>query len=207
MRKIMDENGDVIKRAAASFTQPEPEPVQKPIIKAVEPEPVPAPVYQKKTEIPEQMTAFKKTILGKVLGTAAKVFIPVAAAVTGVGMIKGITSSVGAVMGVKNSFGGAAKGLSVIGQKAADLVTGTTKEQRDMIREEKAEAKEAKEQIEFAGKLMKAGASEEEAYQKAGIPKDGPSSTTKSGFGPYLIFAALALGLIALIAKLGKKKR
>ena len=161
----------------------------------------------------EDMTAFKKTILGKILTGATKVMLPIAAAVTGVGAIAGVAKGVGAVAGIKSAVsgvgGGVFKGLDVVATKAADLVTGLSKEQRQILKAEKQEQAEAKDKLDFANKLIKAGADTAEAYSKAGIPITEASGTVvkSSGFGMYLLFAAGILGLIALLAKLGKKRK
>lgn len=155
------------------------------------------------------MTAFKKTILGKILGTAAKVVLPIAGAVTGIGAITGMAKGVGAIAGVKNIVGGAVKGIDAVATKAADLVTGMTEEQRKLLSQQKQEAADAKDKLDFANKLIAAGMDKKTAYMKAGVPvaemPEGVAAQSAGMTQTLLIGGAIAAGLF-LISKLFKKR-
>ena len=189
---------------------PEPVKAPEPVIKVNTPPPVAN--IETAAAKSEDMTVFKKTILGKILGGAAKVMLPIAAAVTGVGAITGIAKGVGAVAGVKSAVtgvgGGIFKGLDVVATKAADLVTGMSKEQRKILKAEKQEQSDAKDKLDFANKLIKAGDDTASAYSKAGIPLEEASGAVvqSAGIGKVILIGAGILGAIALLAKLGKKR-
>jgi len=142
------------------------------------------------------MTAFGKTILGKILGTAAKIVLPIGAGITGIGAIGGIAKGVGVLGGIGTAFNKVGSGVSVVATKAIDLVTGSTADERKAIKTQSDETAAAAEKLRFADKLMKAGASQAEAYATAGIATDSSGTPVVSaGFGSTL----LKLGLIGVV--------
>jgi len=115
------------------------------------------------------MTVFKKTILGKILKGAAKVALPVGGAVLGIGAVSGIVKGIGAGAGVGQSLKGIQKVGSKITQSAVNLVTGTTKNERDQVKVIKSEAKDAQDTLDQLQRLINAGASRSRAMQILGI--------------------------------------
>lgn len=122
-----------------------------------------------------------KTIAGKLLRGVVSVGAPVAAAVTGVGAVAGAISGVGAIAGVagaaskvagvvKSGVTAVAKAGGTVGQSAVNLLTGTTQEQRKLIREQKQETKELEQKVKTVEKLINAGATVESAAAKVGVP-------------------------------------
>jgi len=121
------------------------------------------------------------TIAGKILKGVVSIGTPVAAAVTGVGAVGGMIAGVGAATGVATAAktiakvvtGGAVatgRAVSTVTEAAANIVTGTTKDQRKMIQEQKAETKSQVQKLEVIQKLIDAGASVQEAAGKVGVP-------------------------------------
>lgn len=114
------------------------------------------------------MTAFKNTIAGRILRGVAKVALPVvgvgAAVLTG-GAAAGILAGGGALAGIKKTAGK----LKTIGQKAVNLVTGTTKNERDQVASVKAESKKAQDQLDQVERLINAGSSRSQAMEMVGI--------------------------------------
>jgi hypothetical protein len=64
------------------------------------------------------------------------------------------------------------KGVSAVAKGAANLVSGLTAEQREMVREQKAETKDNLQVLKTIEKLMGAGATVQEAAAKVGVPLD-----------------------------------
>lgn len=114
------------------------------------------------------MTAFKNTIAGRILRGVAKVALPVvgigAAVLTG-GAASGIIAGGSAIGGIRKTAGK----LKKLGQGAVNLVTGTTKNERDQVNAVKAEAKKAQDKLDQVERLVAAGASRNQANQMAGI--------------------------------------
>lgn len=121
-----------------------------------------------------------KTIVGKILKGVVSVGLPVAAAVTGVGAVAGAISGTGVIAGAVSAaskVSGVVKGgvtatgrvIDKVSTAAGNLVTGVTKEQREMIKEQKAETAADLQKIKTVEKLINAGATVEEAASKAGV--------------------------------------
>lgn len=121
------------------------------------------------------------TIAGKILKGVVSIGSPVAAAVTGVGAVGGMIAGVGAATGVATAAKTIAKvvtggvtatgrAVSTVAEAAANIVTGTTKDQRKMIQEQKAETKSQVQKLEVIQKLIDAGASVQDAAAKVGVP-------------------------------------
>jgi hypothetical protein len=150
------------------------------------------------------MTAFKKTILGKILGVAAKVVLPVVGLVTGIGAISGAAKGIGVVAGIGATVKKVTGGVSAVAQKAIDLVTGDTAEERAAIKAQKAITDAGAQKIDFANKLIQAGATKEAAYKQAGIVAEeapgvsGLPTQTASVVKPFLIGGAILTGLYLL---------
>jgi len=109
------------------------------------------------------------TIFGKIVKGATSVIAPVAAAVTGLGAITGIGKGIGALTGIGGILKGGKKVIDTVGLKAVNLITGTTKDERSQVNEQKAATKAEKEKYEQIDRLIKAGATKEEAYSKVGV--------------------------------------
>jgi hypothetical protein len=177
------------------------------------------------------------TIVGKILKGAVSVAAPAAAIVTGVGAIGGAISGAGllagAVSGVKTAAKVAAGVVTKTAQvantvktAAVNLVTGQTKEQRELVQDQKQNARDDLAKMKTIEQLINAGATVQEAAAKVGVPlsqlvgsfgiaeevtsgvnqvkamtPDSPEATmTKSNIG---LIAAAAIGLLLL---LGLKK-
>lgn len=170
------------------------------------------------------MTAFKKTILGKILSGVSKVIKPVAivaGSVLGIGAISGVIKGAGAIGGIAGTLKGAGKVLGKVGTSAVNLVSGTTKDEREQVKEVKTEAKAAQDQLDQVQRLIDAGATRARAEQMVGITaaelgsanatqKDEETTkkldaedkkTTTAGCAPtvFLIIAALAATAFTII--------
>lgn len=114
------------------------------------------------------MTAFKNTIVGRILRGVSKVALPVAgvgaAIVTG-GAAVGILSGAGAIGGAVKAAGAIKK----VGQAAVNLVTGTTKAEREQVNQVKAVAKAEQDKLDQVERLISAGATRAEAEKMVGI--------------------------------------
>lgn len=100
------------------------------------------------------MTAFGKTIVGKILKGAAIAGGSILGLGAGIGLVKGT----GAVAGAAGALGGAKKVVDKVGASAVNLITGTTQAERQQVRAVKDEAKAAKNKLEQVDRLVKAGA-------------------------------------------------
>jgi hypothetical protein len=139
-----------------------------------------------------------KTVLGKVLKGATIGLGVAATAATGIGAVAGVIGGggllAGAVAGggtVVKAIKGVAKGVKVVTSKVAgsaiNLVTGTSKEQRDIVQSVKKEAKEAQSQQKLVQKLMNLGKSRSEAESLAGVQKgETVSGGVLSGIAGFL---------------------
>jgi hypothetical protein len=173
------------------------------------------------------MTQFKKTILGKILGGAAKVVLPVVGAITGIGAISGLVKGTGALAGAAGAIKGVVKGVDKVAKSAANLVTGITAEQRGIIHTQKEETRADMQKLTAIEKLIKAGATVSQAAAKIGVPMEsltglfGIPSTTESkeeafvsgepvlfeGKSKLLIYAGVGLAALFLLPKLLKGRR
>lgn len=122
-----------------------------------------------------------KTIAGKILKGLA-------IAGAGVGAITAIAATGGtAALGVATAGKGilgkligvtakaavqTGKGISAVAKGATNLVSGLTSEQREMVREQKAETKDGEQILLTIKKLMNAGATAQEAAAKVGVSTD-----------------------------------
>lgn len=133
-----------------------------------------------------------KTKVGKVLKGVTIGATAVAAVATGVGAVAGAAGGVGlfagaakglgtVVRGVKGFGGGTKTVLSKISGGAAKLLTGQSKEENEIIKQAKAEARTAAQSNNAIDKLMKLGVSENEARLKLGLPMLTDTKTEDEG--------------------------
>lgn len=122
------------------------------------------------------MTAFKNTIVGRILKGVSKVALPVlgigAAVLTG-GAAAGIISGAGALKGLTK----AATGVKKLATSAVNLVTGTSQAERDQVKDVKAEAKAAQDKLDQVERLINAGATRAKAEQMVGVTSVEMGST------------------------------
>lgn len=142
------------------------------------------------TETPkEDMTAFGKTIVGKILKGAAIA----GGSILGLGAVTGVVKGVGVAAGIGKALTTSKTVIDKVGASAVNLITGTSKEEREQVREIKAEAKDAADKLEQMNRLIKAGASTAQARAMAGVAEpelteyEGKPITT-AGIGDF--FAA-----------------
>ena len=160
------------------------------------------------------MTAFKNTIFGKILTGAAKVVLPVVGAVTGIGAIAGIVKGVGAISGigsaVKTATGGIKAVIDKVGASAVNLVTGTTQAEREQVKAVKEVTKAEADKWEQVDRLVKAGATREQAMATVGVsePKlteyQGLAASTVVPKSNLLIYAGVGLAALLILPKLLK---
>lgn len=231
VKGINPETGQVIDKPGRSPVENKPEPIviqqtdnknelkrlkdnPESIIITRQPEPV-EPINNKQKI--DNMAWKPKTIAGKILKGAVVAGGSVLGLATGIGAISGIAKGVGAVKGASTGIGGLVKTVDKIGQSAVNLVTGTTKEERQIISEVKAEAKDAQHQLDMVDKLVRAGATVEAARAKLGITStelkefDGEPVKSSSMFDflqnkNVLLIGGAILALIVL-PKLLKSRR
>ena len=118
-----------------------------------------------------------KTVAGKILKGATIGIGAVGLAATGVGAVAGVIGGTGLLAGaaagvgtVVKAIGGGTKAVvSKVGGSALKLITGQSKEERQIIKEAKDEARIAKGKQDLMQKLQKLGLSQSEAASKAGI--------------------------------------
>jgi hypothetical protein len=128
------------------------------------------------------MTAFKKTILGKILKGVVKVapiaigaasfLIPAIGPAVGTSLIaKTAAKLIGTIKGSVGGqiVGGIAKTVGTVAKSAINLVTGTTADERAQVKEVKAEASAAQDQLDQVQRLIDAGATRAQAEQMAGV--------------------------------------
>lgn len=174
------------------------------------------------------MTQFKKTILGKILGGAAKIVLPVVGAITGIGAISGLIKGTGAVAGAVGAVSGVVKGVDKVAKSAVNLVTGITAEQRGFIHQQKDETRADVQKLTTIERLINAGATVAEAAAKVGVPMgdltglfDIPS-TTESRAEAFvsgepvvmeaknkniLVYAGVGLAALLLLPSILKRRR
>lgn len=122
------------------------------------------------------MTTFFKTIAGRIL-KGVGIGVASAAAAVGVGAIIAGTGGAAAPAVVTASggllskvFKGAKKTVNAVVTKTADLISGVSAEQREIIKEQKDEQRADVQKLNAIDKMIKAGATVEEAASKIGVP-------------------------------------
>lgn len=117
-----------------------------------------------------------KTKLGKILKGAVIGIGIAGAAIGGAAILAGSGGAVApAVVSAGGGlfsklFKGAKKVVDVVGTKAKDMVTGVTAQARELIKEQKKEARADMQDLTAIDKLVRAGATVEEAAAKMGVP-------------------------------------
>jgi hypothetical protein len=151
------------------------EPKQEPIIKA--PVKVQEEIRRETVKIEPAETklitnnmAWKpKTIAGKIIKGAAIAGGSILGLAGGLGAVKGIIKGTGALSGINSGIGGIRTVTDRLKESAGNLLTGTTKEQRQLINAQKAKTKAYQQQLETVEKLVNAGATPGEARAMAGL--------------------------------------
>lgn len=110
-----------------------------------------------------------KTVAGKILKGAVIAGGSVLGLATGFGAVGGVIKGVGALKGASTGIGGLTRVFDKVGESAVNLVSGTTKETRKIIQEVKDKTKAELQKMQLVDKLVKAGATVQEAKAKAGI--------------------------------------
>ena len=164
------------------------------------------------------MTAFKNTIVGRLLKGAAKVVLPVVGAITGIGAISGAAKGIGALAGIGGAVkdvggvvgrvaGGVKKVIDKVSVGAINLATGTTQAERVEVRDQKAETKATADQWEQVDRLIKAGATRESAMATVGVSDvkvTGYAGVQSVPDNKLLIYAGLGLAALFIVPKLLK---
>lgn len=157
-----------------------------------------------------------KTIFGKIIKGAAVGVGSVLSLATGVGAIKGIASGAGIASGIIGAVKSVPKTVDKVAQSAINLVTGTTKDEREIIKQERQETREANRKLNVVEKLVKAGATVSEARAKLGITseelenydgapvKSAGLSELLTTYKTPLMIAAGVFGAIFLLPKIKK---
>jgi len=190
-------------------TQTTETPVQSRTRNVVIPEPAPQ-LYEDRDMAKKK---FGQTVFGKILKGAAIA----GGSILGLGAITGIVRGAGAVAGAISGAARVKTTIDRVGTSAVNLVTGTTKVEREQVREVKAETRAAQNQLEQVDRLIKAGLSESAARLKVGLteallPEYEGKAIRTSGVGDFvtanknilLIVGAVLLGSL-LLPKMMKK--
>lgn len=163
------------------------------------------------------MTAFGKTIVGRILKGAAKVVLPVVGAVTGVGAISGAAKGIGALAGVgetvKKIGGGVKSVIDKVSASAVKVFTGANAEEWKQVRDIKARTKAETDKWEQVDRLVRAGASRAEAMLTVGVSDEGVTLTdyqgleNKPGISQKTMYiAGAALAALVFLPKLLKRR-
>jgi hypothetical protein len=122
------------------------------------------------------MTAFKNTIVGRILRGVGKVALVggavAGAVVTGgalAGTIPKVVSGVGLLGKLKGAGQKVTTGISKVAKSAVNLVTGTTKAEREQVGMIKAESKAAQDKLDQIERLVNAGATLARARELVGV--------------------------------------
>lgn len=114
-----------------------------------------------------------KTIFGKILKGAAIAGGSVLGLATGLGIVGAgakVVKGTAALTKAKGVFGLRAR-VNAVGESARNLISGTTKQQRQLINAQKEETRENQQKLNAVEKLVRAGATPEEARAAVGIPE------------------------------------
>ena len=176
-----------------------------------------------------------KTVAGKILkgsaigiGGGALLATGVGAvvgAVGGTGLLAGAAAGVGTAVKVVKGAGTVTKTvMSKVSASAVKLVTGQTKEEREILKEAKQDARLAQSKANLVAKLVKTGLSEAQARSKAGLSDEGSTyqqaDKTVSellpeeaagklikpkGVNQNLVYAGLGLAALFILPKILKR--
>jgi hypothetical protein len=111
----------------------------------------------------------KKGIFKKILKGALVVGGSILGLGAGIGAVKGIVKGTGVLAGLKGGIGGLRNTADKLGEGAARVLTGTTKEERAQVLAVKKEARAASDKLQQVQRLINAGATPEEARATVGI--------------------------------------
>lgn len=211
---------EVIRVAQTKIDTFEPAQVTAPATQTViskAPETIQAPAAETTNQTTNKMAWKPKTIAGKILKGAVIGGGTILGIASGVGAIGGIVGGAGAIAGAASgvkSLGkvaqaagklvtGGAKGavntLGKVATGAVNLITGTTQEERQQVRQVKAETKEAQDKLDQVKRLVRAGSTEEKALALVGLsPAQVPEVDGVKIPQNNNIFMYAGLGLAAL---------
>ncbi|MEA2065634.1 MAG: hypothetical protein U9O65_00805 [Thermotogota bacterium] len=122
-----------------------------------------------------------KTVAGKILKGVVTVGVPAAAAVTGVGAAAGAVTGAGLLGGVitaaskvknvvKSGISGATGIVDKVATGAGNLVSGITKEQRQILKNARADIRADTQKVRLVEKLVNEGLSVKDAAARASVP-------------------------------------
>jgi len=153
-----------------------------------------------------------KTIAGKIIKGAVIGGGSVLGLASGIGAVGGIVKGVGAVAGGKTGLVAVKNVIDKVGAASTNLVTGTTKAERDIIKSFKSKTKEEKDKLDLFKKLVKAGATEAEARSAAGIKTEElqnesrkEAAVTSLLQNKTILYAAAGLLALVFLPKLLKR--
>jgi hypothetical protein len=168
-----------------------------------------------------------KTIAGKILKGAVIAGGSVLGLATGIGIIgkvsqaasvaKGVTSGTGILAKIATGAGAIKNKVDLLKESAANLITGVTQEQRDLIKDQKQESIAAQQKLTTVKKLMRNGATAADARASVGLAAEELTEVNgeviqSAGMFDFLknknvqIGAAIIAGIV-LLPKLLKKSR
>ena len=145
-----------------------------------------------------------KTVAGKIIKGAVIGGGSILGLASGIGIVGGAVNGVGAAKGAAQGIGGLVKVVDKVGVSAVNLVTGTTKDERQQIAEIKKETKAEQDKLEQVQRLIHAGATPEKAKSMVGIQygelktingKEVQKTSLADMFSnPVVKYAAFAIG-------------
>lgn len=154
-----------------------------------------------------------KTIFGKIVKGAVIGGGTILGLATGAGAIGGIVKGTGALAGIAKGVGSIKPIANTLKNSAMKLITGKTKEERQMINEQRELTRDEQHKLDLMEDLVNAGATPEEARAKLGIPESELTAfkgdeVKKSGMGDLFKSPVMlaAVGLLLLFFVLPKKR-
>jgi hypothetical protein len=158
----------------------------------------------------------KKGIFKKILKGA----LAIGGAALGIGaiggVVKGIKAGTGVLASLKGGVGGLRNTADKIKEGAARVLTGTTKQEREQVLAVKKEARDAKDKLEQVDRLIRAGATPEEARATVGLAEEELTSyegekVNQAGMFDFLknkstLYIALGLVALLIVPKLLKRR-
>jgi len=110
-----------------------------------------------------------KTIMGKIIKGAVIGGGSLLGLATGIGGIKGIAGGIGALKGASKGIGGLVQVVDKVKNGAVNLVTGTTADERNQVKQVKATTKAALDKLDQVQRLIDAGATAADARAMVGL--------------------------------------
>lgn len=124
----------------------------------------------------------KKGIFKKILKGVGIGLVSVAGGLLGFSAIKGVAKGTGALIGLKNGLNSIKGAGDKVAQSGLKLLTGKTKEERQLVNAQKDETKADLHKLQLVQDLIRAGATPEEARAKVGLdPEELPTLTNETG--------------------------